>query len=136
MEQTTRTREKKLLVLTSPYSNRVNDSPLTIESLDSYAQCWAKVVAYKGCITFCQENIVPKVGDMMNVHVYYPFCCREGDEFSVQVHNGFVIFRLLNIKKYQVHKAKLHVKVIETGNLLSFVKPVSEQIKQQLEFTK
>ena len=133
MEQT---REKKLLVLTSQYGEHVNDRPLTIDSLDSYAQCWANVVAYEGCVTFCQKNITPEVGDMMNIRVFYPFCCREGEVFSVHYRNGFVTFRLLNIKKYQVYKAKLHVKVIETGNYLSYVRPVPEAIKQQLESTK
>lgn len=137
MEQTTKqTREKKLLVLTCPDSGIVNDKPLTMESLDTSTQSWAKVVAYNDILTLCQEDIVPEVGDVLNVHVCYPFCCREGDVFSATFHKGFITFRLLNIKKYQVHKAKLHVKVIAKGNLLSFVEPVSEDVKQQLESTK
>ena len=125
------TREKKLLVLTCPTCKSQNKTPLTVEKHKD----WAKTAAYMYRLKFCSEDVELKVGDVLNVHVDYPVCCLEGEVFSATPcydDSKFVTMRLLNIKKYKVYSAKLRVRILAMGNMLTHVKPVPEEVKQRL----
>ena len=123
-------REKKLLVLTCPTCERQNATPLGIPS----AMGWVKVAAYFDCLSFCGNGALPKVGDTVNVRVKYPVCCKEGEVFSATFGDGddFVTMRLLNIKKYSIHTAKLRVRILAMNSNLKCVKPVSVEEKHRL----
>jgi len=126
-----RTKEKKLLVLTCPICGHQNTKPLVISS----EWGWAKIVAYDNCLSFCSEGVTPKVGDELNVQVEYPVCCKEGEVFAATYgDNGdFYVMRLLNIKKYKVHTAKLHVRILVVGNRLQYIEAVPEDEKKRLK---
>lgn len=125
---------KKLLVLTCPICGHVNDTPLSIASVSKHIAEWAKIAAYENCMSFCSEDVKPKNGDELNIQVKYPVCCKEGEVF-VATHgynDAFYVMRLLNIKKYKEHTAKLHVRILSVGNRLSYVEKVTEEEKQGL----
>lgn len=86
------------------------------------------------CLSFCREGATPRVGDVLNVNVDYPVCCREGDTFAATVGSGgdFMVMRLLYIIKYREHSAKLRVKVLSLCNRQSYVKPVTDEERQRL----
>ena len=115
------------LVLKDEYGNECS-TPLTT----SFS--WQKMAAYIHKIRFCAENPMPLAGEKLNILVYYPVCCWEGERFaSIFGEEGdFIVMRLLNIKKYMTYYAKLHVEILSVGNRLSYVKPVSEDEKQCL----
>lgn len=130
MDEPKHIKENKLLILTCPICGQQNDKPLCIPSK---VACWAKAVAYMDCLSFCSENVTPKIGDVLNVHVNYPVCCKEGEVFSATIgENGdFMTMRLLNIKKYQVNSAKLHVRILALGNRLSYVNPILPEARKK-----
>lgn len=134
MEQTIR--EKKLLVLTCPTCGNKNNEPLRVGTRERYR--WAKAAAYLDCLTFCDKKAEPKVGDVLNVQVEYPVCCKEGEVFSATIGDDgdFVTMRLLNIKKYKIHSAKLHVRILAIRTRQAYVEPVPEEEKQRLRDSK
>ena len=125
-------RKKKLLLLTCPTCGNKNNKPLRVGARDDYL--WAKAAAYLDCLTFCDKDAEPKVGDAVNVQVKYPVCCKEGEVYSATIGDkgDFVTMRLLNINKHNIHSAKLHVRILAIRNRLSYVEPVPEEEKQRL----
>lgn len=99
----------------------------------------AETAAYLNCMRWIRNRKGKQrieVGDIRYAIVYFPICCKIGDEFVV-AENEFEEFeemyvatlKLLKIKKYSERSAIVKVKIISWGNYFSFVKTISEEQK-------
>lgn len=110
---------------------------LTPELLDGLFDD-AEVAAYKNVVSFAQN---PKVGAQFQAKVYRPFCCAEGDMFwsvyeNDEKHVQFVQAKLLSILSYGESYAQvcatIIIEVLQIRDILSFLRPVPGNIKNQL----
>lgn len=129
------TNKEKELILTCPVCGSKSN---TLPVIDTYAfgePGSENIVAYDGCISFCDDDTTPRIGDVLTVIASYPIYCREGDTFisTTEYDDGvFITMRLLKIKKQLGNKAKIQVEIVALGNRLSFVNPVPEEEKKRL----
>ncbi len=120
----------KLLTLSCPTCNAINNTPLRIGGEYS----WAKVAAYRDCLSFCDIVSAPEEGDIVSAQVIYPVCCHEGGTFSVtDGYSGRVFtLRLLKILKSQKHEAKVRVEILSVNQRQFFAMPIAEEMKEKL----
>lgn len=117
---------------------RKSETPLSVETGSTDKTEWAKVAAYMSAVSFHEDNITPKVGDVLEVDVNYPVCCRVGGIFSALfddfdgIEGTFITMRLLSIESQEESSAVLKIEIIAICNRLFFVKPVSEEKKEEL----
>ncbi len=117
---------------------RKNEIPLSVETGNTDKTEWAKVAAYMSGVSFHEDNVVPKVGDVLEVDVNYPVCCKVGGIFSALfddfdgIEGTFITMRLLSIESQEEISAVLKIKIIAICNRLFFVKPVGEEKKKEL----
>lgn len=133
MEKSTEN-EKRLLVLKCPTCGHESETPLSVASAKRDKGEWVKAVAYMDCISFCEGNIHPEIGNELDINVEYPVCCREGESFSATIGNDgdFITLQLLKIKENNIETAILHVKVLSIHNRWTFVEPVAKEKIMQL----
>lgn len=117
---------------------RKNEIPLSVETGNTDKTEWAKVAAYMSGVSFHEDNVVPKVGDVLEVDVNYPVCCKVGGIFSALfddfdgIEGTFITMRLLSIESQEEISVVLKIKIIAICNRLFFVKPVGEEKKKEL----
>ncbi len=117
---------------------RKNEIPLSVETGNTDKTEWAKVAAYMSGVSFHEDNVVPKVGDVLEVDVNYPVCCKVGGIFSALfddfdgIEGTFITMRLLSIESQEEISAVLNIKIIAICNRLFFVKSVGEEKKKEL----
>lgn len=117
---------------------RKNETPLSVETGNTDKTEWAKLVAYMSGVSFHEDNVEPKVGDVLEVDVNYPVCCKVGGIFSAifddfdGIEGIFITMRLLSIESQEESSGVLKVEIIAICNRLFFVKPVDEGKKQEL----
>ena len=82
-------------------------------------------------------KIQDKVGKKLRLCVYSPFYCKISETFSVEYdRDHFITCQLLGINRYKNTYADISAKVLSEGDSLSFLKPVSDNKKAQLESEK
>lgn len=110
-------------------------TPLTATSNVDYQ--WVRLTAYS-CVDFVDNERLDlgmyKVGKKLKICMRHPFYCKIGDTFSVTFgdFSRFITCQLIGILKLEKSYANVCVKVISEGTYLSFVKPVSEKMKDFL----
>ena len=131
-------KDKKLLVLTCPICKCMNSRQLSVATAANKVSDWANIAVYLDCMTLCDDSLSPKAGDVLDVWVKYPVCCRRNELFSATIdYDGdYLTMKMLKIKKHCGSLAKLLVKVVERCNRLVYVKPVPEDVKLRLKYTR
>lgn len=108
----------------------LNDKPLDINHHGSFDG--AVIAVYLRGVNW--NNQIPVPQTEMDIIVGFPFCCTVGDEFwSGYKADQFVESRLLSVVESYENSAKVHVLILREVNELSFVKPVSEEVKMNLK---
>ena len=104
---------------------------------------YTNLVAYLRSFSFCERDITPKIGDILNVNMELPISWKEGDIFSVtsgennhEFSGKFFTMKLLEIVESHSYSAKLKVRIEMLGDRLTFVKPVPVLEKFKLRWSK
>ena len=92
------------------------------------------VNAYAKCVKW--GEVKPEVGSTITISVNYPFYCMGGGVFSVTYgKDEFVTGRLIRILEMEESTAVIEAEIIAKGNVLSFVRRLSEEERTVLENT-
>ena len=88
---------------------------------------------YHECVNWGKEK--PALESIVDVEVTYPFCCTKGDLFvSSFGRKEYIQGRLLEILSIESERAVIRAEIVSTGNWLSFVKRLSRDEIEKLEW--
>ena len=130
---------KRVLMLKCHVCGKFECNPLMLHSDKFGYFIGAETAAYLNCMRWIRNRKGKQrieVGDIRYAIVYFPICCKIGDEFVV-AENEFEEFeemyvatlKLLKIKRHTGRSAIVKVKILSLGNYFSFMKTISEEQK-------
>ena len=131
---------KRVLMLKCHVCGKYENKTLMLHSDEPGYFVGAETAAYLNCMRWVRNRKGKQridVGDIRYAIVWFPICCKIGDEFTV-VDNEFeeygeemyfATLKLLKIKRHFGRSAIVKVKILSLGNYFSFVKTISEEQK-------
>ena len=91
------------------------------------------ICVYHECVKWGKEK--PALESIVDVEVTYPFCCTKGDLFASSFgRKEYIQGRLLKILSIESGSAVIRAEIVSTGNWLSFVKRLSRDEIEKLEW--
>lgn len=130
---------KRVLMLKCHVCGKFECNPLMLNSDEPGYFIGAETAAYLNCMRWIRNRKGKQrieVGDIRYAIVYFPICCKIGDEFVVAENEFeefeemfFATLKLLKIKRHTGRSAIVKVKILSLGNYFSFMKTISEEQK-------